>query len=117
MTIAAVLPGRAGASPPDAGVAQSNASMPLAGGEGPTPTWKPSTKTCPALSAACALLAASWLAKRTLTKSSPGIPEYGGLWQWITSPNCVMAREMPTRLCWGMMPVVIRTSADIANHR
>jgi len=29
------------------------------------------------------------------------------------SPNCAIALDIPTLLCWGMMPVVIRTSADI----
>jgi len=71
-------------------------------------------KTLPFFSASYAASAPVWVAKRTFTKSSPGIPEYGGLWQWITSPNCAIALETPTRLCWGMMPVVMRTRADMA---
>lgn len=70
-------------------------------------------KTELALRAAYAASAEACEPKRTFTKSSPGIPEYGGLWQCITSPNCDIARDMPTRLWLGMMPVVIRTSADI----
>eukprot|EP00403_Amphidinium_massartii_P042265 CAMPEP_0178432298 /NCGR_PEP_ID=MMETSP0689_2-20121128/32309_1 /TAXON_ID=160604 /ORGANISM="Amphidinium massartii, Strain CS-259" /LENGTH=165 /DNA_ID=CAMNT_0020054273 /DNA_START=251 /DNA_END=746 /DNA_ORIENTATION=+ len=93
---------------------EGQASTPLAGGAAPVPTGKPSTMTWPAFSACNALSAAACDPNRTLTKSSPGMPEYGGLWQWMTSPNCAIALAIPTRLCCGMMPVVIRTSADMA---
>ena len=38
---------------------------------------------------------------------------WGSLAVQETSPNWAMALDIPTRLCWGIMPVVILTSADI----